>query len=206
MAACPICRGDRLEAFSGRPAARCPSCGSLERHRALARELGELLTPPRRRARALEAGPLNRWVYGRYLSESGWRYSSVDRWRAGNPRDPRNVSFVDHEADLCDLARFRARSFDLFITQHVIEEIVDYERALSEVERVLRVAGTALLEIPYDPDLRLSERHDPDRFGNVWRFGVDMVTRVRDRFERVDVISLEEGEYRGRLLVCRKLA
>lgn len=161
-----------------------------------------LLAPPRR-GKVLEAGPLNRWVYGRFLTEAGWRYTSLDRWRRGNPRDPREVGFVDHEADLADLRRFKARSFHLFITQHVIEEIVDYEAALAEIARVLRAGGVALLEIPYDPDAPSSEPCDPDRFGNVWHFGADLVARVREHFASVEVVPLAQDGYGGRLLSCR---
>lgn len=204
LALCPICRGNRFEVFSGRPAARCTVCGALERHRALVRATGEVLLDPPRRGRVLEAGPLSRWVYGRFLTKAGWRYTSIDRWRSGNPRDPREVGFVDHEADLADLLRFRSGSFDLFITQHVIEEIPDYERALSEIARLLRPAGIALLEIPYDPSLPVSAMLDPpDRYGNVWRFGADVVERVRDHFAAVEIIGLIEGSYSGRLLSCR---
>jgi len=167
------------------------------------RATAPLLAAPPRRAKALEAGPLNRWVYGRFLTEAGWRYTSLDRWRGGNPRDPREVGFVDHEADLTDLRQFKTRSFHLFITQHVIEEIADYEAALAEIARVLRPAGVALLEIPYDPDAPTSERCDPDRFGNVWHFGADLVDRVREHFAGVEVLALSEAAYRGRLLCCR---
>ena len=146
---------------------------------------------------------MSRWVYGRFLTEAGWRYTSIDRWRGGNPHDPREVGFVDHEVDLTDMRRFRSASFDLFITQHVIEEIEEYESALGEIARVLRPDGVALLEIPYDPGTATSERHEPDRFGNVWRFGADLLERVGERFAAVEVVALTEGGYSGRLLACR---
>ncbi len=204
MVVCPICHGASFEAYSGRPGARCVTCGALERHRALVTAAAERLLSPPRRGKVLEAGPLSRWVYGRYLAEAGWRYTSIDRWRGGNPRDPREVGFVDHELDLTDLRRFRARSFDLFIAQHVIEEIVEYESALAEIARVLRAGGVALLEIPYDPAAPASERCAPDRFGNVWRFGADLVDRVRDHFAFVEVVTLSEATYEGRLLACHR--
>ena len=185
----------------GRPAALCPGCGSLERHRALARSCEGLLAAADGR-RCLEAGPATPRVFGEFLEERGWDYESVDRWRTGNPRDPRAVSFVDQEADLTDLSIFADDEFDLFIAQHVIEEIEDYERALEEIARVLKPAGTALLEIPFDPSRERSERQPPDHFGNVWNFGADLLERLRASFGEVEARTLSEGGYSGTLFVC----
>ncbi|HXS46600.1 MAG TPA: N,N-dimethylformamidase beta subunit family domain-containing protein [Solirubrobacterales bacterium] len=196
---CPICgSGERHDAL-GRRGAACASCGALERHRAVARECAPLLA---RGGRCLEAGPANRRVYGEFLRERGWQYRSVDRWRTGNPHDPRAVDFVDQEADLNDLSIFADGEFDLFIAQHVIEEIENYERALDEIARVLRDGGAALLEIPFDPRRPRSEPQPPDHFGNVWIFGADLLDQLRARFGAVREQPLAEGEYRGTLLIC----
>jgi SAM-dependent methyltransferase len=198
-AACPICGSTERREALGRTAALCGGCGALERHRALVRECAALLD---RGGNCLEAGPANRRVYGEFLRERGWTYRSLDRWRTGNPNDPRAVGFVDHEADLTDLSAFADGEFDLFVAQHVIEEIEDYERALDEVARVLGPGGTALLEIPFDPARQRSERQPPDHFGNVWNFGADLLDELRARFGGVETVTLEEGAYRGTLLVC----
>lgn len=197
---CEICGSrERREAF-GREGALCAGCGALERHRALARACAELLEGG---GRCLEAGPANPRVFGGFLTERGWRYTSVDRWRTGNPHDPRAVSFVDHEVDLRDLSLFADDEFDLFIAQHVVEEIEDYGGALDEIARVLGEGATALLEIPFDPDLPRSRSQPPDRFGNVWTFGADLLDELRARFGAVEPLPLAEGGYRGTLLVCR---
>lgn len=198
---CPICgETERREAF-GREAALCPGCGGLERHRALARSCAELLERGGGR-RCLEAGPINERVFGGFLAERGWEYRSLDSSRSGNPHDPRAVQFVDHEADLRDLSAFADDEFDLFVAQHVIEEIAEYELALDEIARVLRPGGRALLEIPFDPARERSERRPPDRFGNVWAFGADLLGAVRDRLGAVERLALVEESYRGTLLVC----
>lgn len=199
---CPICGSDRLVEFSGRRDARCENCDALERHRALARQMSELLQDGAGRG-ALEAGPASPRVFGDFLRERGWRYQSIDQSRHGNPKDPRAVGFIDHEADLRDLSVFPRDSMHLVIVQHVIEEIVDYGVALAELARVLAPAGTALLEIPFNPALAGSERHPPNHFGNVWRFGADLPGRVGEHFVDVDVVELHEAGYVGRLLVCR---
>jgi SAM-dependent methyltransferase len=201
-AACPICGSLSLVEFSGRSHARCEECDALERHRALARTMYALLQDGDGRA-ALEAGPASPRVFGGFLRERGWRYTSIDQSRRGNPNDPRAVGFIDHETDLCDLSLLEDDSIELVIVQHVIEEIADYPKALSELARVLAPAGTALLEIPFDPKLARSERHPPNHFGNVWRFGADLPASVQEHFPDVDVVGLQEAGYFGRLLVCR---
>jgi hypothetical protein len=196
---CPICGSSERRDALGREGALCEGCGALERHRALVRECGGVLAGG---GSCLEAGPANRRVYGEFLRERGWDYRSLDRWRTGNPRDPRAVGFVDHEVDLADLSIFGDDEFDLFIAQHVIEEIEDYGRALDEIARVLRPGGTALLEIPFDAGRERSERQPPDHFGNLWLFGRDLLDELRARFGAVETVALAEGAYRGTLLVC----
>jgi SAM-dependent methyltransferase len=199
---CPICGSNRFVEFSGRQAARCEECDALERHRALARELSELLDVGAGRS-ALEAGPASPRVFGGFLREHGWDYKSIDQSRRGNPNDPRAVGFIDHEADLRDLSLFADDSIHLIIVQHVIEEIPDHTKALAEIGRVLAPQGTALLEIPFDPNLERSERQPPNHFGNVWRFGADLPQMVGEHFADTEIVELREAAYFGRLLVCR---
>jgi SAM-dependent methyltransferase len=199
---CPLCGSERLVEFAGRRAARCEECDALERHRALARQMSQLLTDGQGR-RALEAGPVSPRVFGKFLRERGWHYESIDQSRRGNPNDPRAVAFIDHELDLCDLSPFAENSIHLVIVQHVIEEIPTYERALAEIARVLAPDGSALLEIPFNPQLERSERHPPNHYGNVWRFGADLPDSVAEHFVNVELIPLEEAGYSGRLLLCR---
>src|SRR5262249_13955404 len=187
--------------FAGRRDARCVDCDALERHRALARSMSQLLSAGAGR-KALEAGPASPRVFGGFLRERGWCYQSIGRWRTGHPNDPRGVGFIDHEAALCDLSLLDSDAIDLVIAQHVIEEIPVFETALAETARVLGPGGTALLEIPFDPKLDRSERHPPNRFGNVWRFGADLPTVVRRHFASVELVLLREGSYEGRLLRC----
>ncbi len=200
---CPICGARERADYSGRPAARCLGCDALERHRKLARLQAMLLGAGAGRA-ALEVGPLNPRVFGEHLRAHGWRYVSVDQSRRGNPLDPRDTSFIDYEADLCELAPLASGTFALVLAQHVIEEIEDYRGALAEIARVLEEAGVALLEIPFDSARPHSESQAPGAFGNVWRFGSDLPDLARAHFAEVDVLSYREGSHSGQVLICRK--
>lgn len=199
---CSLCGGTTFAPMADRPSGRCSGCGSLERQRALVFCFGPFLAAGSGR-RCLEAGPLNPDVFGRFLRERGWDYVSVDRWRGGHPNDPRNVEFVDLEADLTSLP-LEDHSFDLFLAQHVVEEIEDYGAALREVKRVLRPGGLALIEVPIDASREHTVGQDPDGFGNVWRFGGDAVELFSAVFPRVEPVPLREGRYRGTLLACER--
>lgn len=200
--ACVICGSIEFVEFAGRPEGRCADCGALERQRLLAGSQAHILADGAGR-RAVEVGPLNRRVFGEFLREGGWSYTSIDQSRTGNRNDPRAVDFIDLEVDLRDLSPFATNTIGLLIAQHVIEEIPEYDLALAEIERILTVDGTALLEIPYDVGHDRSERKDADRFGNVWRFGADLPNLVRRFFGTVEVVDIAEGAYSGSLLVCR---
>jgi SAM-dependent methyltransferase len=202
LAPCPFCGStDRVE-YAGRPLARCPECNAMERHRKLVRSQAHLLDRGVGRG-ALEVGPLNPRVFGEYLRARGWRYTSIDQSRRGNPVDPRDTSFVDREVDLCDLAPFADGSVGLVIAQHVIEEIVEYRVALAEIARVLHGGGVALLEVPFDPTRRESESQPPGAYGNVWRFGSELPDVMRKHFDEVDVLAYRESRHGGQLFICR---
>lgn len=197
---CPICGALEYLPMADRPAARCGGCGSLERQRAFVSATSRLLASGEGRA-CLEVGPLNSQAFGAYMRDRAWNYVSVDRWRHGHPNDPRNVEFIDFEADLTELP-FEDDSFDLFLAQHVLEEIEDYESALREVLRVLSGEGIALIEVPISKELAHTESQAADHYGNVWRFGRDTPDLFKRIFPRVESLPLRDGDFRGTLLAC----
>jgi SAM-dependent methyltransferase len=82
------------------------------------------------------------------------------------------------------------RSFDLVICNHVLEHVPDDRKALSELHRVLRPGGDAILQTPYAPKLQQSREHDPavateadclEFYGqedHVRLYGVDLLDRI----------------------------
>jgi SAM-dependent methyltransferase len=177
----------------------------MERQRALVRARPDLAARGAGR-RVLEVGPLNREVFGDFFRRRGWEYVGTDKWRGGNPVDPRDVAFADLEVDLADMSVFRDGTFDLVLAQHVVEQVPDYRRGLAEVARVLAVDGEALLEIPYNHRMAVSERVDGAQFGVAWRFGDDIHDALRAEFRTVDEVPLAESAYRGSVFVCTRAA
>jgi SAM-dependent methyltransferase len=202
---CPFCGSSERREHGGRPEAGCVGCGSLERHRALAGRLGPELEP-RASARCLELAPRSAEVFGGHLRRRGWEYVGVDRYDLRGASEPTAfATFIGRDVDATDLAFAATGSYELFITQHVIEQVADYPAALDEAARVLERDGRALLEIPWQPRLAHSRRRrDRNRHGSLWEFGADLPAELEARFESVERVVLEEGQYHGEVFVCRR--
>jgi SAM-dependent methyltransferase len=135
---CPCCgsRFDRFKPGLTNAAIRvCPRCGSHDRHRALWLWFDrhpELLEPG---AEVIHWSP--EWVLSRRLrAVAGLRYRSVDL-DAG----------ADLQADITDVPLPDA-SVDLVVCSHVLEHVDDDRAAMSEIARVLRPGGRAVLLVP----------------------------------------------------------
>lgn len=176
---CPCCESsfDRFLPHRGRAYAKCPRCGSLERHRALwlflQRETDLLLRP----ASLLHVAP--EYALSRRLRRvEGLSYLSGDR-------DPARA---DVELDLLALP-FEAERFDWVICNHVLEHVADDRRALAEIERVLVPGGRAILMCPVDRR-RARTLEDP------------AITSARERhrvFGQADHVRLYGRDYADRL-------
>lgn len=140
--ACPICGGRYREflpfGLNGRPHARCPGCGSLERHRFLWLYLTRWLRLTERRARVLHVAP-EPCIRQRLMARRGLRYVSIDMF----DRE------ADRRADLKALP-FADGSFDVVICSHVLEHIADDRTAIAEIGRVLAPDARALVMVPID--------------------------------------------------------
>ncbi len=202
MEKCPLCGSPEFLDYSGRPTAVCKGCGAMERHRCLAavfQSLPEAMSP----GNCLEIAPLNPKVYGAFLKQRGWKCLGVDKWRKGNPADPREVGFIDQQVDVVNMKVFRDGQFHLIIMQHVIEEVPEYRQGFAEIARVLHPVGVALLEIPYNKHLQQTQAAPQNRYGNLWAFGADLPDIIRDYLPRVEVVPMQLGAYAGDLFVCR---
>jgi SAM-dependent methyltransferase len=174
---CCFCgwRGETFLPFNGIEDRLCPECHSLERQRAVAEVLLDLDLSG---SVVLEAAPLTPLIFGGFLAQRGVRYVSYDRWRRGNPRDPRDVSFVDLEADACRLP-FWDCAFDGLIIQHVLCQVPRDREALREIRRVLKPGGWAVIEFPiYPGQASTVEYREPAEWGNYRRYGEDARERI----------------------------
>jgi SAM-dependent methyltransferase len=119
-----------------RDQARCPRCGSWERHRLLWSYLKERTTLLSDRLQVLHVAP--EFVIGRSLASlPNIKYVSVDL------ESP--LAMV--QMDVTRLA-FPDESFDFVLCSHVLEHVPDDQRALRELHRVLKRSGWAILQVP----------------------------------------------------------
>ena len=140
-------RGDRVECsccgrtfslflFSPYVSSRCPYCLSVERYRLLCRFLREETDFEKRNMRVLDIGPI--WCFQEFCrSLANIEYVSVDI----------ESPLAMHRMDIKDLL-FKDSSFDCIICYHVLEHIDDDRKALSELYRVLKPDGWAIIQVP----------------------------------------------------------
>jgi SAM-dependent methyltransferase len=140
---CPVC-GGRFRGFLPfglvrRQDARCPGCGSLERHRLLWLYLERQtdLFAARRRVLHVAPEPL---IGQRLASLPNLRYVSIDL------DSPRAMVRMD-----ATRLGFRDGVFDVILCFHVLEHVPDDRAAMGELHRTLKPDGIAILQTPFDP-------------------------------------------------------
>ncbi len=185
---CPICMRDTVFVAEGawlRDHYRCRRCRSIPRQRALV-EVLSLFRPNWRALTLHESSPSLAFLAGQCPGYSAsFLLDSVPRGgRQGGRRceDLEQLTFADG-------------SFDIFITQDVLEHVFRPERALAEISRVLKEGGLHVFTVPKHksvlksyPRARLTEGgvehlHAPQYHGNpisaegslvTWDYGADL--------------------------------
>jgi SAM-dependent methyltransferase len=199
-------------------AARCPACGSLERHRFLWLFLQKAqYTWRHMNVLHVAAEPC---MQRQMRTLGAKRYITTDLQKL-------NVNIL---SDLTALP-FKSSSFDLIIASHVLEHVVDDHAGFREIRRILTPRGVALLQVPFEFEreetLELgpcASSDDRRRILGHWThrrsYGQDLSRRIRragltpkkysvDRFYAEDQIfrlglsSTEEPIDRESIWVCQ---
>jgi SAM-dependent methyltransferase len=137
-----------MDPYKGRANALCPRCGSLERHRLLARYLRNRTTILTEATDILHVAPeiglmrvLRRAKRSRTVSID-LKHPLADR-----KMDVRSLEFPDG-------------SFDVAICSHVLEHVVEDRLVMAELHRVLRAGGMLIAMVPWDRTAATT-REDP---------------------------------------------
>lgn len=182
---CPCCR-QSARRFIGGETGSCPNCGSQARHRLIRLWLDSGGLDPLSGTQFLHFAP-EACLENGLRAQIGSGYVSVDLTRPD----------VDVQSDICQLL-FPDESFDITLLTHVLEHIPDDRTAMSELNRVLRPGGTAVIQVPgglrretYED---ASAKSDADRkrlFGQEDHcriYGLDITLRLQEAGFEVSVI------------------
>jgi len=176
---CPLCdyHGE-LISFRGRPYAQCPRCLSLERHRLQFSVLQKLLNKEiMQRMSALHFAP-----------EPGMRVFFDEHFGSYKTADL-TMGDVDYQVDIQSLP-FPDGQFDFVFASHVLEHIPDDRKALSEIHRILRPNGIAILPVPVICEHTIEyDEPDPLQDYHVRAPGLDYYERYKNVFSSVEMIS-----------------
>ncbi len=153
---CPICEADTIflaEHEWLRDHYFCIECRSIPRQRALIRALNKFV-PDWRSLKMHESSPGSA-ASSRILKERCHEYSCSYCFHS----IPRGIYSEKHQAFSQDLEEmtFSEATFDVFITQDVMEHVMHPEKALREISRVLKPGGAHVFTVPWYPNNLSSE-------------------------------------------------
>jgi SAM-dependent methyltransferase len=186
---CPICGYRGIFISVGHPPrwdARCPGCGSRERHRLLHLWVTEGGGDRLAGQRILHFAP-EKWLMRRMRDNP--LYETADLVQAG----------IDHKVEITDTKL--PASYDVVIANHVLEHIADDRAAMRELFRLLKPGGCALLTAPvnvtrwatYGNPAITSGAERQAHFGapdHVRYYGLDFSDRLREAGFRVETFRL----------------
>jgi SAM-dependent methyltransferase len=180
---CPICGYHGTFLDLDRPSgvrrhAVCPQCNAFERHRVqfvVVKQVLERIRPST--LRLLHVAPEE--CLRKFLSERFGQYDTAGLQRPD----------VDHEVDLENLP-FADRSYDFVFASHVLEHVRDDGKALSEIRRILRPDGIAVLPVPILAEKTVEyPEPNPHELHHVRAPGLDYLDKYDRYFSHVDKIS-----------------
>ena len=193
---CPICRYagpfvDVHPTTGTRENAQCPKCSAAERHRIQWLTLDRIQsTIDFSRMDILHFAP-ERFLQRR-LKRSFRSYTTADL----------SGQNVDHQADLNQL-NFSNASYDFVYASHVLEHIKDDKKAISEVRRILRPGGVAVLPVPVVGERTVEyPAPNPAETDHVRAPGKDYFDRYHAFFSEVKVFRSEDFDPQYQTYLC----
>lgn len=186
---CPICKNKNVFMPFGivqRPNAQCPVCRGVERHRFLyyiyQKEFLEKKSP----IKIMHTAP-EKCISDLILNKKNIEYFPTDL-------HPENYTFINcTKEDVTDLT-FADESFDFVLSNHVMEHILDEEKFLSELTRVLKKGAKLILTFPID--IKLKEtfedkniQTDEDRLkfygqeDHIRVYGLDIIEKLKTKYD-----------------------
>jgi SAM-dependent methyltransferase len=146
---CPVCNATFRKFLpygyeQVRENALCPKCLSLERHRLVWIYLRECTSIFERPMKVLHVAP-EQCFEERFRNLGNLQYITADL----------ESPLANYKCDIQKMP-FGKDEFDMVICNHVLEHVDSDKRALSEILRVLKPGGQAILLVPIDFNLKVS--------------------------------------------------
>ncbi len=176
----------------------CPKCQSFHRHRLLTTYLGRNteLFVTEKELRILHIAP-EKYISDKIEKNKNLIYTKGDKFAAGYEKSYKNTMNLD----ISNLT-FDNETFHLVICNHVLEHIVDDQKAMRELYRVLKKDGWAVLMVPFSDwentyeDFTITTDEGREKaFGqkdHVRMYGKDFVNRLQSSgftVNQIDYVS-----------------
>lgn len=183
---CPICGAHEFETYNSEKVRRCSQCGSVERTRTIPKLFDENVQIDFSTAKILHISPSK--PERMFFKNKGAAVTTIDI---------RPECKVDIVADICNMPEVEAESFDVIFANCVLNHVYDDEKALHEMNRVLRTGGQALLWVLDSGTLKTVVHEDPTgwygrenyekyRIGTFRHYGeVDFTAQLQRHFSEV---------------------
>ena len=144
---CPICESDVVFSATDtwfRDYLICSGCTSIPRERALMRTISECF-PNYRDLEIHESSPCSRGTSTKLQRECP-KYTSSHYFK-DVPFGSQDVN-TGYRSETLESLTFKDNSFDIFVTQDVMEHIFNPDMAFSEICRVLKPGGAHIFTVP----------------------------------------------------------
>ena len=170
-----------------------PSTYSLERHRLLWLYLKNETSFFKAKLKVLHFAPESA-LMNKFKKLKNLSYDTIDL----------NSPIADIKADICDLP-FLDNSYDFILCNHVLEHIIDDNKAMRELYRVLKKNGIGIFQVPMDynrnttfEDFSVTSKKERNKlfgqYDHVRIYGLDFF----DRLQKAG-FSVERCEYTSKL-------
>jgi predicted SAM-dependent methyltransferase len=163
--------------------AQCPQCDSRSRHRGLIKLLSEVL-------RNKPGGPILFFAPELILMNQ-----LVNLTPAANiVTTDHNSIDVDYPGEDIQKLSFTDSAYALLICNHVLEHVLDDQRALFECARVLKSKGIAIFTIPGDFQKTATVHFKQlDSNGHYRHYGMDLMRKMETVFSSVQAVDMSES-------------
>ena len=170
-----------------------PSTYSLERHRLLWLYLKNKTSFFKAKLKVLHFAPESA-LMNQFKKLKNLSYDTIDL----------NSPIADIKADICDLP-FLDNSYDFILCNHVLEHIIDDNKAMKELYRVLKKNGIGIFQVPMDynrdttfEDFSVTNKKERNKlfgqYDHVRIYGLDFFNRLQKAG-----FSVQRCEYTSKL-------